>query len=408
MREEKKRWSYVIAGVIMLFFAGVIYAWSIISKTFLAVFPEWSAAQISMNFTITMCMFCAGCLLTGVLEKRLSVGQRVRLAAVFMLAGFLLTSVTTSLVTLYLGFGILSGLGAGIAYNSVISTVTAWFPEKKGLVSGILLMGFGFSSFLIGKIYTAVTHLDSSNTWRWTFRVFAILVFIVFALLSFFIKKPETEKEVRSDFQSSSKEEDGYTTGEMVRKLPFWCYYIWAVVFSATGLVLVSQSSIMATDIGTGISTGTIATVVGLISVLNGIGRITFGALYDRIGYRKTMILDMSLFLITEMILLFAISRGHFLLLVCAFVAGGFAYGGVMPMNTAIVDEFFGRKYYTMNFSIISTNLLFASFASTAAGSLYDKSQSYVTTVFMMLIMSVIGIVVFFGIRKPKQAVSHK
>ena len=84
--------------------------------------------------------------------------------------------------------------------------------------------------------------------------------------------------------------------GQMVRQPSFWMYYVWAIVLSAAGLVLVSQAAGIAGQVGTGISDGTIATVVGLISILNGIGRVFFGAVFDKKGYRFTMILDMIIF----------------------------------------------------------------------------------------------------------------
>ena len=93
--------------------------------------------------------------------------------------------------TLYLGFGILCGLGAGFAYNAVMSTMSLWFPDKQGLISGILLMGFGLSSFIIGKVFAAVTPSDGTDKWQATFRVLGIIIVIVMVICSFFFVKPE-------------------------------------------------------------------------------------------------------------------------------------------------------------------------------------------------------------------------
>ena len=192
------------------------------------------------------------------------------------------------------------------------------------------------------------------------------------------------------------------TTGQMVRMPSFWMYYIWAVVISAVGLVLVSQASGIATQVGTTVSDGTIATVVGLISICNGIGRVFFGNLFDKKGYRMTMILDMIIFLIATGILIAALKSGSFTLIIVGFVVGGFAYGGVTPTNSALISDFFGRQNFSLNFSVINTNLLIASFASTIAGKLYDASQSYLSTIFMMGILTIVGFGIFLGIRRPK------
>ena len=193
-------------------------------------------------------------------------------------------------------------------------------------------------------------------------------------------------------------------SGQMVKQPSFWLYYIWAILVSAAGLALVSQGSGIAVQVGgASVSDGTIATVVGLISILNGIGRVIFGGLFDKKGYKLTMILDMIIFIVAGLILILALTTGQFLFIILGFVVGGFAYGGVTPTNSAIISDFFGRTNYPMNFSLINTNLIIASFASTIAGKLYDASQSYMSTIFMIIGLTVVGFVVFLGIRRPQK-----
>lgn len=101
--------------------------------------------------------------------------------------------------------------------------------------------------------------------------------------------------------------------------------------------------------------------------------------------------------------MILALNTGNFLFIILGFIVGGFAYGGVTPTNSAIISDFFGRTNYPMNFSLINTNLIIASFASTIAGKLYDASGSYMTTIFMMIGVTVVGFLVFLGIRRPKE-----
>ena len=190
----------------------------------------------------------------------------------------------------------------------------------------------------------------------------------------------------------------------MLKKASFWLYYVWAILISAAGLVLVSQANGIAKQVGTEVPQGTIATVVGLISILNGVGRVFFGSLFDKKGYRTTMIIDMIIFVIAGAILGVAITMGSFPLIVVGFIVGGFAYGGVTPTNSAIISDFFGRSNFSLNFSMINTNLLIASFASTIAGNLYDKTQSYMSSVIMMIGVTVVGFFVFLGIKRPNSA----
>ena len=114
-------------------------------------------------------------------------------------------------------------MGAGFSYNAVMSTMSAWFPDKQGLISGILLMGFGLSSFIIGKIFAAVTPSDGSDVWRSTFRVLGILTFIVLIVASFFFVKPGADFKVpegKKPVQMCQPALD-INAGQMVRQ-PFY------------------------------------------------------------------------------------------------------------------------------------------------------------------------------------------
>ena len=184
----------------------------------------------------------------------------------------------------------------------------------------------------------------------------------------------------------------------MMRRPAFWMYYLWAVLLSAAGLALVSQASGIARQVGPQVEAGVIATVVGLISIFNGIGRVIAGSLFDRLGRSMTMQLTNVTFLIAGAILLAALSCGSFPVLVLGFIVGGLAYGGITPTNSAFISSYYGRKHYPVNFSIINTNLIVASFGSTIAGSLYDASMSYMSTIAMIVVLGALGIAASIGI----------
>lgn len=402
--KQLNRWVYAVIGVVVLLLAGLVYAWSVMSNVINREL-ELDQAPLSLTFTIVMAMFCVGCLIAGILAKKVSPKLYVLLSGILFLAGFLLASVTSGVELLYIGFGVLGGLGAGFAYNAVMSTMSAWFPDKQGLISGILLMGFGLSSFIVGKVFVAVTPESDPAAWRTTFRVLAVIIFVIMVLCSFFFVKPGADfvPPAAANKKETRQPALDINSGAMVKKAPFWLYYIWAILISAAGLALVSQANGIAVQVGTQVSGGNIATVVGLISIFNGIGRVIFGGLFDKKGYKLTMILDMIVFVAAGLILILALNTGNFLFIIIGFIVGGFAYGGVTPTNSAIISDFFGRTNYSMNFSLINTNLIIASFASTIAGKLYDASGSYMSTIFMMIGVTVAGFVVFLGIRRPQQ-----
>ena len=388
------RWVYAIVGVIVLLFAGLVYAWSVLSTPIAAEFTDWSKAQLSMTFTIVMIMFCIGSLLCGLLTGKLSAKMAVRIGAVLFLLGFFLASRTQSLAMLYIGFGVLCGLSSGLCYNAVMSTMVRWFPDRPGLISGVLLMGFGGGSFIIGKLYQAWTPVEIGG-WRASFLVMGIIIFVVLAICSFFFVAPGADfvapaaKNSKAAVKIAGKE---YKPLEMVKKPSFWLYYVWAIALSAAGLALISQASGVVWEASASQTAGAVATIVGLISICNALGRVLFGGMYDKYGRSLSMQLVNILFIITSGVLILALAAKSVVVVIIGFILGGLAYSGITPTNSAFCRAYFGPVNYPVNFSLINSNLIFASFGSTVSGALFDASGSYNVTFFLIIGLAVVGI----------------
>ena len=388
------RWVYAIVGVIVLLFAGLVYAWSVLSTPIAAEFADWSKAQLSMTFTIVMIMFCIGSLLCGLLTGKLSAKMAVRIGAVLFLLGFFLASRTQSLAMLYIGFGVLCGLSSGLCYNAVMSTMVRWFPDRPGLISGVLLMGFGGGSFIIGKLYQAWTPVEIGG-WRASFLVMGIIIFVVLAICSFFFVAPGADfvapaaKNSKAAVKIAGKE---YKPLEMVKKPSFWLYYVWAIALSAAGLALISQASGVVWEASASQTAGAVATIVGLISICNALGRVLFGGMYDKYGRSLSMQLVNILFIITSGVLILALAAKIVVVVIIGFILGGLAYSGITPTNSAFCRAYFGPANYPVNFSLINSNLIFASFGSTVSGALFDASGSYNVTFFLIIGLAVVGI----------------
>ena len=128
--KKLNRWVYAIVGVIVLIFAGLIYAWSVLASP-IAASTGWQPDSMSLTFTIAMSFFCLGGLVGGLLNGKINVRVNVIAAAVLFLLGFFITSRTSSIAMLYFGFGVCSGFASGLAYNAVMSTISTWFPDKQ-------------------------------------------------------------------------------------------------------------------------------------------------------------------------------------------------------------------------------------------------------------------------------------
>ena len=391
--KQLNRWVYAIVGVIVLLFAGLVYAWSVLSTPIAAEFTGWTKAQLSLTFTLVMILFCIGSLLCGLLAGKLSAKNAVRVSAVLFLAGFFIASRCQSPVTLYLGFGLLCGLASGLAYNGVMSTMVKWFPDKPGLISGVLLMGFGGGSFLIGKLYQAWTPAGIGG-WRTSFVVLGIICCVVLAVCSFFFVAPGADFTVPAGKggRAVAAPREDIKPAVMLKRPAFWLYYVWAIAVSAAGLALISQASGVVWEASADQTAASVATIVGLISICNAVGRVLFGGMYDKFGRSLSMQLVNGLFILTSVVLLLAMSSRSVLVVIIGFVIGGLAYSGVTPTNSAFCRAYFGPTSYPVNFPLINSNLIFASFGSTISGALYDASGSYSSTFFLIIGLAVAGI----------------
>ena len=236
---------------------------------------------------------------------------------------------------------------------------------------------------------------------------FGIVFGIIVLVLSFLVKTP-APSDVEG-FQASDKKSEPFAEMNfkgMLKTKNLWFFFIWVIVLSAAGLCIVGNSTTFADTICNNLETA--ATIAGIISVCNGIGRVLFGTLFDAKGYRVTMLAVVVLFLMATAILLAASLTGSFAVLVLSYVLVGFAYGGVTPTNSAFIAKFYGKQNYALNFSIINLNLLIASYLPQVASRLQDMSGNYNGTFYYMIGLSAVAFVMALLVRTPKESHSDK
>ena len=306
-KTDSLRWAYLILGVLALLVAGVVYAWSILKAPLAEAFG-WSGSELALNFTLTMCFFCLGGFAGGLLSRRLGDRLCLFLAAGLSGLGFLLASrLGGKVLMLYISYGILAGFGIGLAYNVIISAVSAWFPDKKGLCSGALMMGFGASALVIGKLASAL--IDGPG-WRTAYLVIGITLAAVLALTALILRRPGPEDVLPgAQRKAAAGEEDfeqkDYSTGQMIRRPSFWLAFFCIVCLSAVGNTVISFARDLALSVGAEAALAT--TLVGVLSMCNGLGRIAIGALFDRLGRKRTMLFANILTILAAGITLIAV-----------------------------------------------------------------------------------------------------
>ncbi len=355
------RFAILACGTAVLMVLGLIYAWSIFVQPLEAEFG-WSRSQTSLTFSVSMVLWSCGMLANGQLSKRLPLRVCFALGIGLIACGFVLTSFANQLWQVYLAYGVLCGFGTGLSYNLWMSSTFAHFPDKTGLASGVLLMGFGMGSMVLGSATSALIH--SPLGWRGAMLILAGIALAVALLAMPFLHKPEKAKATATDPSSSqaAREDDqGLSGSQMIRQSSFWAYTLWKVLVMGAAAAIIAQAAPLMADLGA--SSVFCTTAVAALSVGNGCGRPIVGVLYDRLGRTRTMVALPALGILIGIGLFATYSAGSILGLALSLFAEGILYGGYATINTSFVRTVYGQRSVAMNIGISSFTLMPFNFA---------------------------------------------
>ena len=393
------RWPRVVNAFILLLTLGLIYAWSIFVKPLEAEFG-WTRAQTSLTFTFSMVFFTIGGFVSGYITSKLKPRITVALSAVLLFAGFFFVSRTNALSTLYISYGVVCGLSVGMAYNAILSAVVPWFPDKGGTVTGIMLMGFGFGSMVLGPV---VGWLVTSMGWRTAFLIIGIFSFAVM-LLALFLLVPPAPDTVLPEPKRKPDTTEGLTVemppGQMLKRPAFWLFLTWGLFIAGGGLSIIGHAAPIMIELGGGAVLATLT--VSCVAFANGIARFCSGMIWDRFGRKKAMLAINCIDLTgLALVLIAGLTAQPYVFLIGAMCVGA-AFGGASPLNSAFVFQFYGRKHYPMNFSLINSALIVGSFMGpTAVGSLRTLTGTYVVAFILVLVYGCISFLERPLIKRP-------
>jgi len=398
------RWLYLATGVFAMLFSGVLYAWSILKIPFKSVFG-WSDSVLALNFTITMCFFCLGAFFGSQICKKAGTKITLIIAAALVGAGFVLTGLLNgdNHYLLYLTYAIMAGTGIGISYNVVVATVNSWFPDRKGFCSGCLMMGFGVSTLLLGN---TISYMFEKETIGWSkaYIILGAVVAVVLLIAAIILKRPAEgtifpSPKAKKAVTEEKFEVKDYTTKQMLKSFTFWRAFLFMMLITAVGNSVISFARDLALSVDAAPDLAT--TLVGVLSIFNGIGRILTGAVYDGLGRRKTMFASNILTIIAAGLTLVAVYTHSLPLCIVGLCLTGISYGSCPTMTSSFTASFYGQKYFAVNYSITNFNLIFASFIATFSNSLFISTGSYTAPFVMLLILAIGALGLNFTIKKP-------
>mgnify|MGYP006199401785 CR=1 FL=1 len=283
------RWLLVGAGLLLQFSIGAVYAWSVFAKALQDAEPfQLSKVEASLPFTVTIAMIFVGTYTGGRIQDRKGPRIVALVGGVIYAVGIILASFATSADQLWLiilGYGVISGFGLGVAYIVPIAMLQKWFPDKKGLITGLAVGGFGFGAVLTAPVASWLIEQDPDQPTS-AFLPLGI-AYLVMSLIgaSFFKNPPEgyTVPGYEAGGDDGETVARDYSQGEALRTKQWYLLTAILTLNVTAGIALISQAAGSAEGIA-GYSTAAAATVVGVLAIFNGAGRVVWAAASDYVG----------------------------------------------------------------------------------------------------------------------------
>jgi OFA family oxalate/formate antiporter-like MFS transporter len=335
------RWVIAAAGVLMQVALGAVYAWSVFRAPLVKQFG-WSISEVTLTFTISIFVLGLAAFFGGLWLNHH--GPRVVAITGGILYGlgvFLASFSANKLWWLYLSYGLIGGIGLGLSYIVPVAVLVKWFPDRRGLITGVAVGGFGAGALVTAPV---VTRLIEGVGVLSTFAYLGIAYLIVTVVASLFMQNPPEGWRplgwTPTASQTSQRSRSDYTLGQALRT---WQWYaLWLLLFLNTfaGISIISQEAPIFQEL-VGVSTVVAASMVGIASIGNAVGRVFWAWVSDLISRRATFFV---MFVVQVLLFWFlptiaaVTSMTIFTFVVLMCYGGGF---GTMP---AFAADYFGSK----------------------------------------------------------------
>ena len=399
---KENRWGIAAAGFLMQMALGAVYAWSVFRAPLVKQF-HWSIEEVTLTFTISIFVLGAAAFFGGLWQTK--VGPRVvALTGGFLygLGVFLASFSANKLWWLYLSYGVIGGIGVGFSYIVPIAVLVKWFPDRRGLITGIAVGGFGAGALVTAP---AATHLIQSVGVLQTFAYLGIAYLVITMGTGYFMRNPPVGWKpagwVPSPTQAVQRAAADYTLGGALKTWQWWA--MWTLLFlnTSAGISIISQESPMFQEIGK-VSVIVAAGMVGIASIGNAAGRVFWAWISDLITRRWTFVamflLQVALFWILPGVTSAAgLAILAFIILLC--YGGGF---GAMP---AFAADYFGSKNVGPIYGLMLTAWGTASaFGPLLIAHMRQSSGSYTSGLHVVAGIMAVSVILPLLVSPPKAA----
>ncbi|MDP2812913.1 MAG: OFA family MFS transporter [Erysipelotrichaceae bacterium] len=391
----------LVAGIGVNLMLGTLYSWGVISAAL--VNRGWSVTATQIPYMVACAMFALSMVPAGKLQDRFGPRQVIMGSAVLAGIGLSLSGLLLNPIALAITFGVIFGVAMGLGYAAPTPAAVKWFhPSKRGVISGVVVSGFGLAPVYIGPL---TTYLIANYGIESTFLFLGGAFFIGIMTLSQIIKNPPTgyvppvpvdvEKvKVKPTFSTKSTKE--YESGEMLKTKQF--KIIWSMFACGTfaGLLIIGQLSKIGLE-QSGITNGFI--LAALYAVFNALGRVSWGIISDRIGRTKSLFTMFVLQVIAYVLLPFATTPA---ILMIGVATVGFTFGGMLTVFPSITGDYFGMKNFGVNYGFVITAWgIGGVFGPLVGGLIRDFTGGYTYSYVISGLLSLVGVYLALKVTAP-------
>ena len=414
-QDEGNRWRFVGAALVMQLCLGVLYSWSVFRGP-LENLHGWSKETSIAPFTWSLLCFTIAMVIAGFWQDKKGPRLVGSVGGLLLGTGCLLASwIGETSGGLILSYGVLGGLGVGFAYVTPVATCIKWFPDKRGMIVGLAVMGFGAGSLIFAPLLESLIGPDPSmhaSTIPRTFIIMAVVfyIFVIGAAQVYRVPRPGWKPAGWDPPAAAAGAKQEFGPGEMLSTWQFYVLWLIYALGTSVGFVAIGQAAPIIREIAAGGALLTGGAALGVMSFFNGMGRLSWGSLSDKIG-RNSTTLAMYVVYIVACVFLLRTASGFWPVLIGLCMVG-FSFGGYLALLPSFTADYFGAKNIGANYGIMFTAYGLAGYfvpgyfasvmdqARTAGDLAAGYNQVYLTLAGFAALGAVLALIV----RKPSQS----